>query len=126
MMNTNLVGSEELRRKLQDLVKKDLKAALRKSTRAAAKIIQQAAIAAAPEATGVLKRNIKVRSMKRSRKFTGTQVIEKSPHAGFTEFGTKFIKGGHSIEGAFEQVKGQAEATMLSILNDEIIKAASK
>lgn len=124
-INTQVNGIDEIKAMLKDLGKTKAKACIRKGSRAAAKIVQKEVIAKAPSLTGTLKRNIKVRSLARSRRWVGSKVIETSPHAGFTEFGTKYIKPGNAVKEAFESVKSQAEDEFIKVILEEIEKRQS-
>jgi HK97 gp10 family phage protein len=68
-------GDRELKRKLNQLANKEVKKIVRQAMRAGAKVILPRARANAPVgATGNLRRAIKVRAAKRSRKYIGINV----------------------------------------------------
>lgn len=72
------VGTGALAKKLEQLTSNETKAVLRGGCREALKPIQKQAIATAPKDTGGLKRNIKIRTLKRSRKRIGARVTIQS------------------------------------------------
>lgn len=119
-------GDKELIQKLQALKKTQAKTAIGKGTRAGAKIVQAAAKQNAPVLSGQLKRSIKVRSLPRSKKAVGTQVIESADFVGFVEFGTKHQQGEHKFEEAAKGASDEAIQTMLEITRQEIDKAMKK
>ena len=101
-----LRGDKQLIAKLDRLVNKDAKAAIRKGTRAGAKILRPAARRLAPpvkrsrrrspkdRSTGALRRNIKIKALKRSRHYAGVKLTVAKGfftgdtfYAGFQEFG---------------------------------------
>jgi|SRR5579871_6537369 len=128
-------GDKELLRKLESLKNKDAKAAIRKGTRAGAKIVQQRAKDKVADKSGTLRSNIKVRAMPRSKKWTGSKVTINNTgpefYAAFVEFGTneRFNKAGkssgkivarHYIEKATKEVENQAVDKSLEIIKQEI------
>src|SRR5581483_10818933 len=84
-------GFKELLTKLDQFPKKTLANAIRKGSRLGAKVVLSAAKALAPVKTGTLKRGLKVRAMKRSRKRIGAEVQFKTDpfYGGFVEYGHK-------------------------------------
>jgi HK97 gp10 family phage protein len=72
---------------------KEVRKAVRRGSRAGAKIVQAEAKRNAPVDTGALVAGIKVRSIKRSRRYIGTnctiRVKGGVKYAGFQEYGTK-------------------------------------
>ena len=73
-MESNVKGFEELRRKLDRLSNRDYKTAVRKGTRAGAKLLAPIIRQAMPKRTGAAAKQVKVRAMKRSRKWVGHRV----------------------------------------------------
>lgn len=120
MINTTIVGADDLLKILSNMKATEAKKAVRKGSRAAAKIIAAQAKADAPKHTGLLSKNIKVKALARSRRYTGCTVKETSDHAGFTEFGTKDQKGQHAFEKAFNQVKDSAKSEFINVMKTEI------
>jgi HK97 gp10 family phage protein len=118
-----ITGVEELVAKLQTLKKSKAKAAIRKGTRDGAKIIQSVAKRLAPSKTGQLQSKIKVRSLPRSRVWTGTQVELQLYYGAFTELGTKHEKAMHFLQKASQQAGRQAINRALEIIRDEVIKS---
>jgi HK97 gp10 family phage protein len=122
-----LAGDRELLAKLGKLKKTQARKAIRKGSRAGSKVIQAQARENAPVKSGALKKEVKVRALKRSRKWTGTQVttkVEGGPtyYGGFVEFGTKKMKGRFFIRRAVEQVQQQAGQTFIDGIASEIDK----
>lgn len=137
-------GLEQLRKKLDKLGAAGVKKAMRPALRAGQKIMTKAAQAAAPVRTGLVKRNIKTRAMRRSRKHFGMRTVlgegfykGKTFYGAFQEFGwhpgkrtaetklakkegredsRRFVPGKHFMEGA-----GKANARHVG---DVIIKLA--
>lgn len=72
------VGTGALAKKLEQLTSNETKAVIRGGCREALKPIQKQAIASAPKDSGDLKRNIKIRTLKRSRRRIGARVTIKS------------------------------------------------
>lgn len=94
-------GGAALRRKLRELADKDVKAVMRKALRAGAKVVLPEARSNAPVLTGKLKRNIRVRSAKRSRRYVGATVTTSEGffkgddfYTAFQEFGWRKGKRG--------------------------------
>jgi HK97 gp10 family phage protein len=119
MINTT-VEAAELLAALQALSKTVAKGAIRRGSRAAAKVVQAEAKKLTPVITGQLARNIQVRALPRSRRYVGCTVKEQAPFAGFVEFGTKRSKGSHAIETAFENVKDQAQSVFIDTIKEQI------
>ena len=72
------VGTGKLAKKLEQLTSNETKAVIRGGCREALRPIQKQAIATAPKDTGDLKRNIKIRALKRSRKRIGARITIQS------------------------------------------------
>lgn len=70
-----LKGVEELKRKLRKLRGVEVRRAIRQAVRTAAKPVRDLARQIAPHDTGTLRRNIKVRSGKRSKKLISALVV---------------------------------------------------
>lgn len=68
------VGTGALAKKLEKLTSNETKAVIRGGAREALKPIQKQAIATAPKDGGGLKRNIKIRTLKRSKRRVGARV----------------------------------------------------
>jgi HK97 gp10 family phage protein len=129
-------GAKELKRKLDELADKEVKKIVRQAMRAGAKVILPKAKAYAPVgATGNLRRAIKVRAAKRSRKYIGVNVtlgegffIGDAFYGAFQEFGWKTGKrksakrrqvgGKHFMQRAAEQSgKAAGDAVISTIWN---------
>jgi len=95
MAKTTLIvtGDKRLNRKLAKLKGPEGKKVIRKASRAAMKVYQFAAKQNAPSRTGTLKKQIKVRAMKRSRVKVGTMVRATGDgfYGNFLELGTRHI-----------------------------------
>ena len=83
----DLKGEEELFKKLRTLRKTMQKKIVRQAQRPAFKIVEQTAKAIVPVETGRLRRSIKTRAVKRSRKRFGVMVRTDVPYAAPVEFG---------------------------------------
>jgi HK97 gp10 family phage protein len=105
-MAIEVKGAEELIAKLKRLAAKDAKTACRKGTRKGAKVILDQARAIAPERTGTLRRNIKIRQRTNKGTVSATVQIktgnppEGAYYGSFVEFGTKKLKGEHFLQDA--------------------------
>lgn len=93
-------GGPALRRKLEALGR-DVKPVMRKAMRAGGKVILPAVKANAPEISGRLKRGIRLRAAKRSRRYVGITVTSSKGffkgddfYTAFQEFGWKTGKRG--------------------------------
>ena len=106
--------------KLQTLKKSKAKAALRKGARAGSKIVQAVAKRMAPKKTGQLQRKIKVRAIKRSRKWTGVNVQLEVFYGAFLELGTQEITALHYLQRASDQARDQAMRAALDVIQQEI------
>ncbi len=124
-MRQTVKGSEELIGKLRKLRTTEAKAAIRKGTRAGAKIVQAEAKSNAPVKSGALKQAVKVRSWPRSRRWTGTMINTSVTrgavfYQSFIELGTKYIKARHFIRNAYERTKDQALNLTMAEMKSEI------
>jgi HK97 gp10 family phage protein len=115
-------GADELIAKLQALKKTKAKAAIRKACRAGAKTIQAAAKALAPEHTGHLEAQIKVRAIERSRVAVGARVTLQMPYGSFVELGSKHNIATHFMQKAANNTGASALTTALQAIKDEIEK----
>jgi len=97
-----LTGDSELNKRLAMLSGKEAKAVVRKALRPALKPVLQQARGTAPSKTGLLKKNIKIKSIARSRTYIGARVTSgsgkaksgnensgKAFYGAFLEYGTK-------------------------------------
>lgn len=89
-----MVGHEDAVKALLELIPKRVKRGIRKGSRAGCKIVQAYAKTQVPVVTGLLRSEIKIRSLRRSRRFIGTQVTirvagGKAYYGSFVELGTK-------------------------------------
>lgn len=109
-------GTDKLVAKLQKFKKSQSRAAIRKALRAGAKATQKVAKGSLPKKTGKLRRSLKVRAIKRSRKKLGVTVTTgadgsafkgKAFYGGFQEFGWKTGKRKHRRSGAVPIGGGQ-------------------
>jgi HK97 gp10 family phage protein len=96
--NIRIDGMEDLLKRLKTLEPKLAKKVIRQSLRAGAKVILTAARAKAPRRSGLLKKSIKVRALKRSR--TGrigiTVQTGEGDFQGKTFYGA-FVEYGHKL-----------------------------
>jgi len=89
-----VTGDEQLQQVFRSLKGKEGKAAARKGLRAAAKIVQKALKQQLPKVSGALRKSVRVRAMKRSRKGVGVMVQvyatrKDKPYSLFLEVGVK-------------------------------------
>lgn len=93
-----LVGDTELREKLRELTNAEARKAVQGATRESAKVIAAQVKSNAPVKSGSLRRSIKVRAIRRSRKRIGMRITTwsgdnlyqgKQFYAAFQEFGWK-------------------------------------
>ncbi len=120
-----ITGDKQLISQLEQLKKVKAKAAVRKGSRAGSKLVAAAAKEMAPVRTGQLRQGMKVRSLPRSRKWTGTMVTTSVKHGsvfyqGFVELGTKFIKARKFLRNAFQRVKSSALSAFIEGIREEI------
>lgn len=109
-------GAEELAAALQELGKAMEKKILRSAMRQAATIILEDAKRRAPVLTGQLRKSLRIRAIKRTRKGQVGVVISTSKgffkgddfYGGFHEFGTKKMPARPFIRPAFEANKSKA------------------
>jgi len=115
----DVVGTEEIMNKLHNMAGAGKKI-LRKSMRKGAKLIQKEAKANAPVSkTKMLKKNIKVKSGKRSRNTISINVQNSAGdfkgetyYSGVVEFGSKHQEAQHYMKDALES-KGNEAADMI-------------
>jgi HK97 gp10 family phage protein len=116
-----LDGDLALIRKLNTLKSTTAKSAIRKGTRAGAKITQAAARRLAPVRSGALRKGLKVRSLPRSRRWVGTTLRLTSFYVKFIEYGTKKMEGKRFLRAAVEESKDQALATTIELIRQDTI-----
>jgi HK97 gp10 family phage protein len=122
-----VAGADELIARLRTFKKVKSKKAIRKGSRKGSKIVQAKAKANVPVKSGALQKAIKVRAIKRSRKWAGTTVTTKvaqgpTYYGGFIEYGTKYIKARHFIKQAFEQSRASAGRAFVDGITEELAK----
>lgn len=105
MPKITLKGAEEVIEKLRSLRTKDMKAAVRKGSRAGSKLVQQQAKQNAPRRTGTMAQSMKVRALPRSRKWTGSVVKTTAFYLGFVELGTKKMDARRFLRNAADEVR---------------------
>jgi HK97 gp10 family phage protein len=142
----SIVGMDGLLASLRGLAgDKIAKAALRKALRAAAKPIQKQGVANAPvrqepypagtknRSPGTLRKNIKVRAMRRSRKGIGIMVSSSGQknvfagdayYGGFLEYGTATISPRPFMRPAFDSKKDVAKLSAIEVMQTEIEKVS--
>lgn len=144
MSGITISGDKELIRALKALPRLVARRCLRQSMRPAMKIVQAEAKKNAPEDTGLVKKAIKVRAMKRSSKFIGIDVQlgegdfkGKTFYGSFLEYGTndrtqksgKFIgkvEPHHFMTDAYLDVGDDAKADAIRRLKALIEEANNK
>ncbi len=120
-----LSGAKEIRRKLESLDRKLQTKIIRQAVRVGAKGTLAAAKAAAPVDTGLMRKKLRIKAMKRKKGRIGVSIVAgkddyqgKAFYAPFIEFGHHlgnrdikdhpFIEGKHFINGAFDSTKNAA------------------
>lgn len=126
-MKVTINGTQQLIAKLQGLKNTRIKAAIRKGSRAACKVIQAAAVANMPVRRGVAKRSLKVRALPRSRTRVGTQLTSKvegtaARHISFIELGTKRMAAREPIKRAVKQTRAAAGQAVIDAITRELEK----
>jgi len=124
-MTEAVQGTKDLIKKLQTLKNTHARAAIRKGTRAGAKIVQAKAQDLAPLKTGLLKKEIKVRSLRRSRRWIGTMIRNafrgtQAFYGAFLEYGTKFIKARQFMKQAADQEGSRALDKAMAVIKSEV------
>jgi HK97 gp10 family phage protein len=137
-----LQGGAELAAKLETLPTRVANKVIRQSLRIGTKIILAETVAKAPVNTGLLKKTLKVRAMKRRRNQIGVQVITeggfyqgKAFYGAFLEFGHKAgprklgnkrqqVPAKPFIKPAFDAVKEQAASVILQAMKQGIEREA--
>ena len=122
MASVYLTGDVDLARKLRGLKAVHAKAAIRKGTRAGSKDVQAEAKRTVPVRTGALRRSIKVRALKKSRRHVGHTVRLDKFYGAFLEYGTKRITPREFLKQAAASIKDRAFRTALDIISVEITK----
>lgn len=140
-----LTGNRRLDRLFQTLPVKVQKKVLRKPLREAAKVIQKQAKRNAPKDTGLLRRSLRVRAGRRSRRFKNTVRIVvitgegffkgETFYGAFQEFGWKLGKRGtpnrrqmpalHYIERAYKAKESEARSVAMKGIALGIMKEAA-
>lgn len=133
-LTVQVIGLQELERKLKALGPTIARKSLRSALVAGAKLVKKEAIALAPEKTGRLRRAMYVKKMNKPNPFAenvivgvrhGKKMSRRDLDAyywTFHEFGTKFIEGVHFITRAFEATKEQALDKFKEVLTENIKK----
>jgi len=119
MITARITGGKQITKRLNALEPKVRNKIIRKATRAAARPIASAVKRRAPVLSGMLKKSVKIRALKRSRKAKGIRVMTGKIafqgdefYGGFVEFGhhigrrgvanRRFVGGVHFMEEAFD------------------------
>jgi len=128
-MKVTVKGVDKVNKKLDSLKKKVLKKAIRKGSRAGAKIVQSKARDLAPVKTGALKKGLKVRALPRSRRYVGTMVRLADTgevfYGAFVDLGTHRIEARHFLKQAADDEKERAINTALAIIKKVIEQGMS-
>jgi HK97 gp10 family phage protein len=130
MISLEIKGIEELTAKLEALGKNGTKKVMRQAMRAAMKPMLDAVKSKIPVETGEMKRNVKLRALKRSRTQFGYKVELADPTGELgavpIEYGWKTAKAKHKIEGqgnirqAFELTKYTSLETAQNLIKEGI------
>lgn len=110
-VNVEALGSREVVEALKRQSKKTQKATIRRALRAGAKTLAERARELAPVDSGALRRSIKVRARKRSRRYIGSLVLIgvdlEDGRGTFTEFGTDRLRQTRFVRRAVEERRDQ-------------------
>lgn len=121
-MKAEVTGDKELIAKLDKLKKTKIKSIVNKSSRAGNKQIQKEAKKLAPKRTGLLRKSIKVRALKRSRVRAGTSATLSFKGDGFygsfVDLGTKHQKAQNFMQRAADNVGKKALDTATKMVAD--------
>ena len=125
-------GSRELARKLEELPKRVHRKVLSQAMRAAARVVQARAKALAPVDTGLLKRSLKIRAIRRNRRGNvgvtlSTRAVDFGPafYGSFVEYGTRKLRGRRFIKRAFDESKDAALAIAEGAIRVGVIREAT-
>jgi len=141
-VTVQVLGLQELERKLKALGPTIAKKSLRSALVAGAKVVRTEAMGLAPEKTGRLRRAMYIKKMTKPNPFAENVIVgvrhgKKMQKVSqkqfgkmgldayywtFQEFGTKFVKGMHFIEEAFKRSKERALAKFKDVLTGNIKK----
>lgn len=117
-------GGKEAKQALRK-VSRQVKAGIRKGSRAGAKIVQAKAKELAPKRSGRMVKTIKVRALPRSRKWIGAmaRLVNDGDvfYGGFVNYGTKRIRGRRFLNDAAGQVKDAAIGEAKRIIRDTVL-----
>lgn len=132
MIELDVQGAKEIERKLKSLEPKLARKIVRQSLRKAAKPILKKAKENCPVATGELKKNLKVRALKKRKHSYAVQAGTSKGwykgdqfYAGFIEFGTVNMEPKPFMRPAFDSEKENSQKILISELLSGI-KEASK
>ncbi len=126
-VNVTVTGDAEVDRKFAETFIFEARKLVRKASRAGAKELLKEAKARVPVRTGVLKKALKVRALKRSRfnKISpGARVIAGSPargpayYAHMVEFGTVRMRARPFLRPAMEETKAAVKAAFRDTLKE--------
>lgn len=128
MIKVDISNSDlkKIEKKLKEVGGKKAASAIRKGSRAGAKIIASKTKDLVPVNTGALKRAIKVRALKRSRTRIGAQVQLSGSafsgrfYGGYVEYGTKKHKGAQFMRKASKQAGGKALEESINVIRGEL------
>jgi HK97 gp10 family phage protein len=107
-MTAVLTGDKETNRKLATLIPRIQKRVLRQASRKALRPVAAAAKRNAPKDTGRLSRSLKIRAIKRSRRFFGSRITTTNKAGPAQEYGTKDVDETEFMQRAARQKKRSA------------------
>lgn len=119
----SISGDKALIKSLKALPKLVARRCLRQAMRPAMKIVRDEAKQNAPVDTGLTKKSIKVRAMRRSTKFIGIDVQIGTFYGSFLEYGTSKLPPKPFMKPAFDDVGDKAKADAISRLRQLIEEA---
>ena len=122
----SLANDKVLIKALKNMPQKEAKKAARKGSRAGQKIVKPQVQADTPVRTGKLKSQIKVKSVRRSRKYVGTRTMigqgTEAFYGGFVEYGTKKIEARWFARQAAAKKSNEALREASLIMKHEVEK----
>jgi HK97 gp10 family phage protein len=124
LFSIKIIGDKEISRKLKELSRKDRKKAIRIGSRKGAKVVQKKAKKNVPKDTGELRKSIKVRSLKRSRRWTGAKVVSALRHTWPVEQGVpeRNVPGVKYMARAMDEERDKATEVFRNEILNEIKK----
>ena len=123
-MRVEVIGLDQLDGRIKAIGAK-VKKAIRKGSRAGAKLVQARAKQTIPAGSGATRKAVKVRTLPRSRKWVGTMCSLKVAgtdvyYASFVELGAKHIEARRHVKQAAQEVATQAGQAVVDAIIAEL------